>query len=332
MDRRSSLKHLAAGGLALGGPLAALAQAAGSYPSKPIRLVVPFPAGGAADLLARPLSKMLGDKLGASFIDNRAGANTMIGLDNVVNSPADGYTLVCANEAGMSIGPAMEPVTKVKVPYNPKGDFETISLMGHFGSLCTAAPNAPFKTFPEFVAYAKANPGKLSYASVGIGSQPHMMMETLCRQAGIQMVHVPYQGVAPAVVAVAAGQCQVMISAPSAPLPFVKDGRLQGLAYSGTKRLAVLPNVPTFAEGGLPDFEARGWFGILVKAGTPAPIRKVLTDTCWAIVQSPDYQANAITANGYESPIADPAQFPAFLAEDQRKWKVTVDSLRDRLV
>jgi tripartite-type tricarboxylate transporter receptor subunit TctC len=332
MDRRS-FAQLLGGGLALGAQWDAMAQGAGTYPSKPIRLVVPFPAGGAADLLARPMARYLQDKLGQSIvIDNKAGANTMIGLENLVNSPPDGYTLVCANEAGMSIGPAMEPVTKVRVPYKPTSDFATISLLGHFGSLCTAAPDTPFKTFPEFIAYAKANPGKLSYASVGIGSQPHMMMETLCRQAGIQMVHVPYQGVAPAVVAVAGGQCQVMISAPSAPLPFVKDGRLKGLAYSGTRRLAVLPNVPTFAEGGLPNFEARGWFGILAHAATPAPIRKMLSDACWAVVQSPDYQANAITANGYESPIADPAQFPAFLAEDQRKWKATVESLRDRLV
>ncbi|MES2187586.1 MAG: tripartite tricarboxylate transporter substrate binding protein [Pseudomonadota bacterium] len=332
MDRRS-FAQLLGGGLALGAPWSAMAQGAGSYPNKPIRLIVPFPAGGAADLLARPMGRYLQDKLGQSVvIDNKPGANTMIGLENVVNSPADGYTLICANEAGMSIGPAMEPVTKVRVPYKPASDFATISLLGHFGSLCTGAPDAPFKTFPEFIAYAKANPGKLSYASVGTGSQPHMMMETLCRQAGIQMVHVPYQGVAPAVVAVAAGQCQVMISAPSAPMPFVKDGRLRGLAYSGTKRLSVLPNVPTFAEGGMPNFEARGWFGILVHAATPAPIRKVLSDACWSIVQSPEYQANAITANGYESPIADPAQFPAFLAEDMRKWKVTVEALRDRLV
>jgi tripartite-type tricarboxylate transporter receptor subunit TctC len=145
-------------------------------------------------------------------------------------------------------------------------------------------------------------------------------------------VHIAYKGVAPAIVDLMAGRVQAMISAPSAPMAYVRDGRLRALAYSGPKRLAELPSVPTFAEGGLPGFDARGWFGVAMHSATPAPIRAWLSEQVWSVVQSAEYQKNAILKNGYEVPAVDPAAMPAFLAEDRAKWKRTVGEIRDRLV
>jgi tripartite-type tricarboxylate transporter receptor subunit TctC len=324
---------LMAGGAALGANWRTWAQQPGDYPDRAIRLVVPFPAGGAADNLARPLAQQLAHAFGQSvFVDNRGGANTMIGLEYVSKAPADGYTILLANEAGLSLAPAVEPIMKVAVPYDAAADFAPISVLGQYGSVLSVSPALPVRTLSEFVAYARKNPRKLNYASVGVGSQPHMMMEILKRQAGIDMVHVPYKGVAPALVDLIANHVQALISAPSGPTPYISDGRLRGLAYSGAKRLPTLPNVPTFAQAGMPDFEARGWFGIVAQAHTPDPIKARLRQAIWSIVQSQQYQSVAILANGYEVPAVDPAQFPAFLADDMRKWKTAVASLREQLV
>jgi tripartite-type tricarboxylate transporter receptor subunit TctC len=303
------------------------------FPSKPLRIVVPFPPGGPADALARPLTKMLGDRIGqVLIIDNRPGANTMIGASNVLAAPADGYTLLLANEAGLSLAPAIAPVTKVEVPYDSAVAFAGGAVLAQYGSVLTVAPELPVRTLPEFVAYAKKNPGKVNYASFGIGSQPHIMMELLNREAGIQTEHVPYKGVAPAMFDLMAGRVQAMISAPAAPLPNIKAGKLRALAYSGTKRLSLLPDLPTFAEGDLPNFEARGWFGIVMSAATPEPIRAWLSEQIWAVMQSPEYQQTAILKNGLEVSTVDPHKMAAFLAEDRRKWKTVVEQLRSRLV
>jgi tripartite-type tricarboxylate transporter receptor subunit TctC len=331
MNRRKML-GLLAGGAVLGANWKAWAGKPSGYPNKPIRLVVPFPAGGAADYLARPLAQQLAGILGQPvFVDNRGGANTMIGLEYVAKAPADGYTILLANEAGLSLAPAVEPLMNVDVPYDAAADFAPISVLGQYGSVLSVSPKLPVRTLSEFVAYARQNPRKLNYASVGMGSQPHMMMEILKRQAGIDMVHVPYKGVAPALVDLIADHVQALISAPSGPMPYISDGKLRGLAYSGVKRMPKLPNVPTFAEAGMADFEARGWFGIVAQAHTPDPIKARLRQAIWSIVQSQPYQSVAILANGYEVPSVDPAQFPVFLADDMRKWKTAVASLRDQL-
>lgn len=331
MNRRKML-GLLAGGAVLGVDRGTWAQAPQGYPDKPIRLVVPFPAGGAADYLARPLAQQLGAALRQSvFVDNRPGANTMIGLEYVAKAPADGYTILLANEAGLSLAPAVEPMMNVAVPYNAAADFAPIAVLGQYGSVFSVCPKLPVRTLSEFLAYARQNPRKLNYASVGMGSQPHMMMEILKRQAGIEMVHVPYKGVAPAMVDLIADHVQALISAPSGPMPYILDGKLRGLAYSGARRNPKLPDVPTFAEAGMPGFEARGWFGIVMNAHTPDPIKARLRKTIWSIVQSQQYQSVAILANGYEVPTVDPAQFPAFLADDMRKWQATAESLRSQL-
>jgi len=331
MNRRHVLCAVGAGALAAPA-WRVLAQSGSPYPDKPLRLVVPFPAGGAADNLARPLAEQLSAKLGQPVIvENRPGANTMIGAENVARAPADGYSLLLANEAGLSLAPAIAPITKVTVPYDAARDFTPISVLGQYGSVLSVAPGLPAKTLREFVAYAKANPGKVNYASFGVGSQPHMMMEILSRQAGIQTTHIPYKGVAPALVDLVAGHVQAMISAPSAPLPYIKDGRLRALAYSGDARSPDLPDVPTFAEAGMPDFDARGWFGVVIKAGTDQAILARLRRDIWDIVQSREYRSRAIEPSGYEVPSVDPSAFPRFLSDDMALWKARVNALRDRL-
>lgn len=333
--KRRQVMQLLAGGMAAGIGWPAWSQGAPKptgFPTKPVRIVVPFPAGGAADALARPLGRLLGDRIGQTVvIDNKPGANTMIGASNVLAAPADGYSLLLANEAGLALAPAVAPVTKAEVPYDSAKDFVGGAVLAQYGSILSVAPDLPVRTLPELIAYAKKNPGRLNYASFGIGSQPHMMMELLSRQAGIETVHVAYKGVAPATLDLMAGRVQAMISAPSAPLPHIREGKLRALAYSGTQRLAVLPDVPTFAEGQLPGFEARGWFGIVMHSGTPDPIRSWLSEAVWAVVQSSDYQQNAILRNGYEVPSVDPQRMAAFLADDRAKWKAVVSQIKDRL-
>lgn len=330
--KRRDLLHLMGSGAVAGIAGPAFAQTPASFPAKPIRIVVPFPPGGPADALTRPLSKVLGDRFGqAVIVENKPGANTMIGASAVLSSPADGYTLLLANEAGLSLAPAIAPVIKVPVPYNSAKDFTGGAVLAQYGSVLTVAPDLPAKNLREFIDYARANPGKLNYASFGVGSQPHMMMEELSRQAGFQAVHVAYKGVAPAILELMAGRVQAMISAPSAPLPFIRDGKVRAIAYSGVRRLGLLPEVPTFAEGGLPGYEARGWFGIVMHASTPPAIQSALSDAIWQIVQSRDYQETSILRNGLEVPTVDPQHMNAFLAEDRAKWTMVVSQIKDRL-
>ncbi|MBY4596415.1 tripartite tricarboxylate transporter substrate binding protein [Ottowia caeni] len=336
MVKRRQLMHWMGSSMAAGIGLPAWAQGVekpAGFPTKPLRIVVPFPPGGPADALARPMAQMLGDRIGQPvIIENKPGANTMIGASYVLAAPADGYTILMANEAGLALAPAIAPVTKVDVPYDPGKDFVGGALLAQYGSILSVAPDVPVKTLPEFIAHARKNPGKLSYASFGIGSQPHIMMELLNREARIETVHVPYKGVAPATLDLMAGRVQAMISAPSGPLPHIRAGKLRAIAYSGSRRLAQLPELPTFAQGELPSFEARGWFGLVMNSATPEPVLAWLSEQIWAVVQSPEYQQNAIGKNGLEVPSVDPSKMSAFLADDRRKWKTVVDELKARLV
>ena len=260
------------------------------------------------------------------------GGGTGIGRAAALALASIGYTLLVCNEAGLSLAPELTHITKVDVPYKVERDFVPVSLLGHYGSLLTISPDLPVKTLSEYIAYAKKNPKKINYASFGVGSQPQIMMETFNKMVGIDTVHLPYKGVALAVTDLIAGHVQSMISAPSTPMPHVREQRLRALAYSGSKRLPELPDVPTFSDAGLPGFNPRGWFGAVMHASTPAPIRNWLSETIWSVVQSSEYQINAILKNGYEMPTTEPAAMAEFLQEDRNYWKRTMDLVRHRLV
>lgn len=331
--RRRSLIQFAAVSAAMGLAGIAKAQSAAQrFPDKPIRIVVPFPPGGPADRLARPLAQQMNQKYGQTvLIENRPGANTVIGAQNILNSPPDGHSLILANEAGMCLAPALAPIMGSTVPYKADRDFAAISMLVQYGSVMSMYPGVGVRTLPEFLDHARRNPGKLSYASVGVGSQPQMMMEILKKSQKLDIVHVPYQGVAPAVLDLLAGRVQVMISAPAAPSPHIRAGKLIGLGYSGARRLETLPEVPTFAEGGLSEFVARGWFGIMAHGGTPAAIRAELSETIWKIAQSSDYNAETIKPQGLELATVNPAGFPAFLTKDVADWQERIESIKDRI-
>jgi tripartite-type tricarboxylate transporter receptor subunit TctC len=334
MKRRSLMQWLAAGATSgLSWHINAHGQTAASrFPERPMRIIVPFPPGGPADALARPLAQQLGERLKQTVVtENRPGANTVIGAQHMLNSPADGYTMMLANEAGMSLAPAIATIMGNNPPYKSETDFAAISMLTQYGSVLSMSPTLPVQNLQELLAYAKQNPGKLSYASVGVGSQPQMMMEILNLQEKLDIVHIPYQGVAPAVVDLLSGRVQVMISAPAAPGPHIRAGKLRGLAYSGTQRLANLPMVPTFAEAGLPNYEARGWFGIMMHGGTPEPIKAMLAEAIWTIARSPGYQSAAVAANGLEPATVEPAAFQAFLQKDVSDWKTRIESIKSRI-
>lgn len=335
MKRRTLLQGMGIGsGTILSWQNSVHAQSSFSgYPQKTIRIIVPFPPGGPADALARPLAQQLGERLKQTvIIENKPGANTVIGAQHILNSPADGYTMMLANEAGMSLAPAIAPILGNIPPYKSEVDFAAISMLVQYGSVMSMSNTVPVQSLQEFITYAKQNTGKLSYASVGVGSQPQMMMEVFNKMEKLDLAHVPYQGVAPALIDLVAGRVQVMISAPAGPSPHIRAGKLRGLAYSGIQRLRGLPNVPTFAEAGLPNYEAGGWFGIIMHAGTPEPIRLLLAEAIWSISKTPSYQTNVVAANGLEPATIEPSKFQSFLTQDIKDWKARIESIRTRIL
>ena len=238
-------------------------KVAQDFPNRTIKLIVPFTAGGPADALARPLAEALNRKYGYQvIIENKPGANAAIASQFVAKSQPDGYTLLFASDAGMSLAPA----TQKSLPYNSAKDFVGVSMVAQLTQLLFVGEAVPVKNLSELVAYANKNPDALSYASIGAGSQSHVALETLSRLLKIKMTHVPYTGATTALTDVVGGNVQVMMSTISGPLPFIKTGKIRPLALAGPERHKTIPNVPTFAEAGVSGYESRGWFGILFSA------------------------------------------------------------------
>ena len=254
--------------------LAALWPAAGAlaqaYPTKPIRLVVPFPPGGAADLTARTLGQKMGDQLGQPIvIENKPGANGVLGIDTVAKAAPDGYTIVLTDRGSLAVNPSLY----TKLPYDSLKDFAYIGIVTDGPYVLVANPKLDVKTPQELVALSKAKPGTLSYASYGVGSMPQLNLEAFNQQMGTDMLHVPYKGAGPAAQAAVAGDVSVTIAAAPAVQGFIKDGRLRALAVGSDKRFAVLPDVPTMKELGAPgDILVPTYFALLAPAGTPPAI------------------------------------------------------------
>jgi tripartite-type tricarboxylate transporter receptor subunit TctC len=286
--------------------LAAMAQAmAQTYPDKPVRLIVPLSAGSAVDTLARipaeKLSQMWGQQI---VVDNRVGANGIIGTEAAAKAAPDGYTLLLANDAALATSPALYP----KLPYDPVRDFAPISLAASIPVILVAHASQPFTSVKELVDYAKANPGKLHYASGGNGSAQHVPMEMFKQAAGIDLVHVPYKGLAPAFNDVVAGQVPVMFTGLSNAPQHIKAGRIRALAIGAARRSSAMPDLPTMQEAGVAGFDYSAWAGFLAPAGTPAPIvQKVNADLAKVLAQ-PDVREK-LTALGFELAPGTPAEF-----------------------
>src|SRR5262249_11943673 len=247
----------------------ALSAFAQSYPSKPIRLIVPFAAGGGNDNIARLVGKHLNESLGQPLvIDNRPGAGGVLGAELAAKSAPDGYTLFLGGVGSHAVNPNLIE----KLPYDPIRDFAPVILLAQAPLILVVHPSVPARTFAEFVAYARKNPGKLNFASNGNGSSAQLAAVMFDSMAGAGMVHVPYKGLAPALTDLLSGQVQLMFSSVVAILPHIKAGKLRALAVTGEKRLASLPDVPTVAESGFPGFEASSWYGILAPARTSPEI------------------------------------------------------------
>ena len=307
----------------LGTSLAAIAVGTGArsagaqdrYPSKPIRLVIPFPPGGGADAVARPLGPLMTETLGQPVVlDNRGGANGNLGAEIVAKAPADGYTLLLANSS-LTISGGLY----AKLPFNPLADFSPISLVGVTPSVLATHPSLPARTVKEFVELAKARPGKLSYGSSGIGSTMHLGAALLQSMAGLDTVHVPYKGGGPAIADALSGQTDFIFVNPVAVLAQVRAGKLNALAVTSKKRLAILPDVPTFEEVGYPGLLSSTFYGLLGPAGLPREIVMRLNAAVVAAVARKELAGHLVEL-GYEMESNTPEQFAAFLRDDAAQW------------
>ena len=291
-------------------PAAVQAQA---YPSKPIRIVVPYGAGGGIDVISRLVGERLSQRLGQPVvIDNRPGGGTLLAAEQVAKSAPDGYTLMVTTDSTMTINQHLY----ARLPYDPVKDFAPITQMVFLNQLLLMSPAVPANNLKELIAYAKANPGKLNYGSYGSGSQPHLAMEILKSQAGLYIVHVPYRSLTQTVPATIAGDVQLTFSGAASSQAFIKSGRLKALAIGGKTRLALLPDVPTFAELGFPDVPANAWFGLFAPAATPRDIVMKLNAEVVRILRDPEFVQKELTAKGYELIASTPEEFTAFLAAD----------------
>ena len=287
-----------------------------AYPSKPIRIVVPYGAGGGIDVISRLVGERLSQRLGQPVvIDNRPGGGTLLAAEQVAKSAPDGYTLMVTTDSTMTINQHLY----AKLPYDPVKDFAPITQLVFLNQLLLQNPAVPANNLKELIAYAKANPGKLNYGSYGSGSQPHLAMEMLKSQAGLFIVHVPYRGLTQTVPATIAGDVQLTFSGAASSQAFIKSGRLKALAVGGKTRLALLPDVPTFTELGFPDVPANAWFGLFAPAATPRDIVMKLNAEVVRILRDPEFVQKELTAKGYELIASTPEEFAAFLAADSTR-------------
>ena len=293
-----------------------LPVAAQTYPVKPVRLVISYAPGGSADFVGRIIAQKLSDSLGQQVLpDNRAGANGHIAVDLVTKTPADGYTLLLASEIQFVINPAAFE----KMRQELLREFDPITLITVAFNLLVVNPSLPIRSVQDLVSYAKANPGKLNYASPGTASPNHLAMEYLALQNGIKMTHVPYKSAGQALPDVIAGNVQAMLTGIPATLPHLKSGRVRVLGIASPQRLTDLPDIPTVAEGGFPGFESSVAWSLFSPAGTPPPIiNRIQADVARALTL-PDVRERFATAG--LTPIGStPAQLAARLKEDQNKW------------
>ena len=292
----------------------ALAQ---PYPSKPIRLVVGFPPGGAADFVSRAFQEPLGKALGQPIVvDNRPGAGSSIAAEHVAKSAPDGYTVLIASPSSILVNPVITP----KAGFQPSKDLVPVSKVSSSPLILAVNPAVPASSVKELIAHAKQNPGKLNFATSGNGSAPHLAAVLFLRLAGVDMVHVPYKGGAPAVQSVLAGDTQLSFATPPSVPPLVQAGRLRALAITSRAATPLIPGVPGMAEAGLPDYEIGFWYGFFVPAGTPPEVVRRLFEATSQVVNAPE-TGRILAREGTETAgSASPEEFARFLAEDAKLW------------
>ena len=295
--------------------LASPAAAQSDYPSKPVKIIVPSAPGGGTDIAARVLAQHLSQAMGQQFfIDNRPGAGNMIGIEAAARSAPDGYTLLMTAST-LSIN----QLTYKKVLYDAVRDFAPISLVVSLPSVLVVHPSVPTRSLAELIALAKQKPDQLTYASAGIGTNPHLSMELLKTMTGIEIRHIPYRGVGPALNDLVAGQVGILIAGVLTTKPQVDAGTVRGLAVTGLKRVEALPDIPTVAEAGIANYEALQWYGLLAPAGTPAPIIARLHAETAKAVRSVEMKER-LAADGADPVGNTPAEFAAHIKEEMRKW------------
>ena len=299
-----------------GAAILSSAARAENYPVRPVKIVVPYPPGGSNDIIARILAQKLGEKEGQSFfVENRAGASGNIGAEVVATSAADGYTLLVTAPPPLTTNVALYK----SLPFDPATAFAPVALLATVPIVLMVHPSLPVKNVQELIALAKAKPGTLNFGSSGIGSTNHLAGELLKSMTGIDIVHVPYKGAAPAMNDLIAGHIPMMFDNMPAVLPQVKAGAVRAIAVAGARRAAALPDVPTVAESGVPGFEAFSWFGSVAAAKTPAPVLEKLESDIAAILATPDMKTR-LADLGAEPGSVTGAAFGQFLAADRAKW------------
>lgn len=294
-----------------------------NYPTKPIRMIVPFPPGGTTDILARVAGQKITEAFGQQVIvDNRPGAGGNIGTELVAKSAPDGYTLLTDPGSTLTINPSLY----AKLPYDVLKDFAPVTIIAAVPNLLVVHPSLPVKSVRDLIILAKARPGQLNYASTGAGQSTHLSMELFKTMAGINVVHIPYKGSSPALADLLGGQVSLMFDNMPSSLPHVKAGKLRALAVSTLKRSPAMPQLPTVAESGLPGFEVSVWFGVLAPAGTSRDIVSKLNSAIVKSLQSPDVRER-LAGQGAEAIGNTPEQFTAQMQRDLVKWaKVVKDS------
>jgi tripartite-type tricarboxylate transporter receptor subunit TctC len=315
LPRRQFL-HLATGAAAL--PAVSRIARAQAYPTRPVRLIVGFAPSGGNDIVARLIAQWFTERLGQSFVvDNRPGGGSNIGTEAVVNAPPDGYTLLLVSAAN-----AINASMFDKLNFNFIQDIGAVGGLISVPSIILLHPSVQVRSVPEFITYAKHNPGKLSMASGGTATTTHLAGELLKMMAGIDMTHVPYRGTGPAITDLLGGQVQVMFGSAPSSVQYIKSGQLRGLAVTSPKRLATLPDLPTVGES-VPGYEASQWYGIGVPKATPAPIVDLLNKEINAFLADPKMKAKLVDLGGTELP-GSPAEFTKMIAAETVKWSRVV--------
>jgi tripartite-type tricarboxylate transporter receptor subunit TctC len=321
ISKRQTLKTLAIAGFSMA--MTGFAVAATPFPTKTVRLVVPYAAGGPVDSMARALALSLSSVWGQQVIvDNRPGANEIIGATNVAKSPADGHTLMLATDPTLSLNPYLFK----KLSYDPFKELIPVTRIA-VSNMALVVPNSlPVSNIREFVAYAKANTGKVSYGSSGVGNGTHLAVAQFARDNGLDMIHVPYKGLAPTLQDMMGGTVQAAVGAVSVIGPFNSEGKLKVLGVSGPRRASSLPNVPTFTEAGYPKFEASFYFGVVAPAGLNPEIQSKIAADIKRIASQHDFRAANIDKFALEIVLDTPAEFEAFLSKDRVSAQAKITS------